>query len=88
MSKKLKNGDAVRRLYNLTVQTSANNNLIPFRPRFINKWYAHLMGYFWLPCHKCGKKFGGHEWYGSEAHQGICPRCVLKRYNETGSLNE
>ena len=29
--------------------------------RFLNKLYANLLGYFWLPCPVCGKYFGGHE---------------------------
>lgn len=31
------------------------------RFRFFNKIYAHMFGYFWLSCPKCGKMFGGHE---------------------------
>ena len=29
--------------------------------RKINKLYANLFGYFWLPCPSCDKMFGGHE---------------------------
>lgn len=29
--------------------------------RYINKLYAKLFGYFWLPCPICGEMFGGHE---------------------------
>jgi hypothetical protein len=29
--------------------------------RFLNRIYAHLLGYFWKPCPICGKFFGGHE---------------------------
>jgi hypothetical protein len=29
--------------------------------RFLNRIYAHLFGYFWLPCPNCGRYFGGHE---------------------------
>lgn len=29
--------------------------------RWLNKVYAILLGYFWLPCPVCGKEFGGHE---------------------------
>jgi hypothetical protein len=57
--------------------------------RRLNKLYANLNGYFWLPCPLCGKEFGGHEWkdynglsssvsvpdmeYGGK---GICPDCT------------
>lgn len=29
--------------------------------RTLNRIYAWLFGYFWLPCPVCGKYFGGHE---------------------------
>jgi C4-type Zn-finger protein len=29
--------------------------------RYLHRLYAHLFGYFWLPCPVCGKEFGGHE---------------------------
>lgn len=29
--------------------------------RTLNKIYAWLFGYFWLPCPVCGRMFGGHE---------------------------
>ena len=31
------------------------------RFRFFNRIYAGILNYFWLPCPKCGKMFGGHE---------------------------
>lgn len=31
-------------------------------PRWIAKLYADIMGYFWIPCPRCGRMFGGHEW--------------------------
>lgn len=31
------------------------------RPRWVNRLYANLLGYFWLPCPICGQMFGGHE---------------------------
>ena len=56
--------------------------------RFLNKCYARLFGYFWLPCPVCSKYFGGHEWgcsefsaiwvEGREHRQGICPSCEAK----------
>ena len=48
--------------------------------RLLNKIYAFIMGYFWLPCPNCGKMFGGHE----SGHKSIlkngnlftvCPDC-------------
>lgn len=30
-------------------------------PRGLHRLYAKLHGYFWLPCHICGRPFGGHE---------------------------
>ena len=29
--------------------------------RTLNRIYAWLFGYFWLPCPVCGREFGGHE---------------------------
>ena len=29
--------------------------------RWFHWLYAHIGGYFWLPCPVCGKMFGGHE---------------------------
>lgn len=58
-----------------------------YRPRFIQKWYANIAGYFWLPCPLCGTKFGGHEWrrwnhagmpkVGFEStSEGVCDDCA------------
>lgn len=84
----LKNENQLRQLRFLTVCTSAKNHHLPFRPRWINYIYAKLNRYFWLDCHLCGQEFGGHECYGSSGNRGICPSCVLKRFNETGSFYE
>lgn len=51
------------------------------RPRFIQRIYAWLHGYFWLPCPICGEKFGGHEWADSLmtswcSGEGVCPDCT------------
>ena len=50
--------------------------------RWLNKLYANLFGYFWLPCPICGKDFGGHEWLLEDMvmvtwvdGKGVCPRC-------------
>lgn len=63
------------------------------RFRLLNKIYANIMGYFWLPCPLCGQYFGGHEWKYGEYHSipskkkgiytGICPDCGFKREKET-----
>ena len=29
--------------------------------RLLNKLYAWMFGYFWLPCPVCKENFGGHE---------------------------
>ena len=51
--------------------------------RFLNRCYAFLFNYFWLPCPLCGKDFGGHQWkdgaflatsYGTG--EGVCPDCA------------
>ena len=57
-------------------------------PRWCHRLYAHLFGYFWLPCPMCGSYFGGHEgpWVGRESlmvdtqtSQVCCPdrRCSV-----------
>lgn len=60
------------------------------RFRALNRCYAAMFGYFWLPCPACGRAFGGHEWRprrghvdsipdverGPGASRGICPDCV------------
>jgi len=57
--------------------------------RALNRTYARLNDYFWLPCPLCGQAFGGHEWVpNNEYHtietvpgrgQCICPDCGAKR---------
>lgn len=86
--KQLKSEDDLRRLFFLTVQTSQEEHSMPFKPRWINRLYAHILGYFWLPCNICGKNYGGHETYGSSniTMTTICPTCTLRTYNKTGSF--
>ncbi|KKN52553.1 hypothetical protein LCGC14_0611050 [marine sediment metagenome] len=54
---------------------------ISLLPRWIHRWYAHLLGYFWLPCPICKRKFGGHEITGASVQYStglckcICPAC-------------
>lgn len=54
-------------------------------PRFLHQLYAWLFGYFWLPCPRCGRMFGGHEWQFNGDHvmvdgraMGTCGKCVPK----------
>ena len=76
----------LRKHYFSSRWTNAVNHHLPYKPRWINFLYATLLGYFWLPCHKCNTKFGGHESYASEDYKCICPKCGIKQYNETGSI--
>lgn len=58
------------------------------RLRTLNKVYAAVAGYFWLPCPLCEKEFGGHEWRDIDGKAssipaaaggnrvGICPDCT------------
>lgn len=56
------------------------------RWRLLNKIYAKLFGYFWLPCRLCGQHFGGHEWddgnnirfCNAAFEEGICRDCGAK----------
>ena len=57
------------------------------RFRRLNKWYANLMGFYWLPCPVCGQMYGGHEAAGNVLENGtpisdmVCKDCnkrVLK----------
>ena len=49
----------------------------PVRWRWLNRWYAKTLFYFWLPCPICGEPFGGQEtllghvlWHSE--HEGSC----------------
>lgn len=58
-----------------------------------NRAYAHMNGYFWMPCASCGEMMGGHEWlhehwnsvpdpeYPDDPTRGvaICPDCIFAR---------
>lgn len=59
------------------------------RPRFLQRLYAWLHAYFWLPCPVCGRKFGGHEWEltniiwpadSSPMGKGVCSRECMERF--------
>lgn len=56
---------------------------MPYRPRFLNRVYAWIRGYFWIPCPICKRGFGEHEWIqGNELwltdrdSVAVCPRCA------------
>ena len=60
--------------------------------RLLARLHAALSGQFWLPCHGCGRMYGGHEWSIIDGHfkvipvgdqrasvrraKGICPACT------------
>ena len=54
-------------------------------PRWYHKLYAFVAGYFWLPCPRCGREFGGHEksggtdWYPNGEGRTCCSNCVGDR---------
>lgn len=48
-------------------------------PRWLHHAYARAMGYFWLPCPRCGRMYGGHEAdpnYFTADNMCVCPACV------------
>jgi hypothetical protein len=61
--------------------------------RLIQRAYAKVHGFFWLPCPVCGREFGGHEWADVDGlpsmvpddrdpalSHGICPDCTMQGY--------
>ena len=56
------------------------------KARKLNKAFANLFGWFWLPCPLCKQEFGGHEWRETSDRgilytsmtggKGICPDCA------------
>jgi hypothetical protein len=64
--------------------------------RRLNRVYASLAGYFWLPCPMCGEMFGGHEagdanlWDDVEGRRGSvgCWRHTVDVYPATPELME
>lgn len=71
-----------------TSATSAFARLVPYRFRCAHHLWAWLSRYFWLPCRRCGKPFGGHELrtvrgvpvtdLGEGHGTVICPPCAEK----------
>ena len=64
--------------------------VFPYRPRWVHRAWAGLVGYFWISCPLCDDPFGGHEWrdvngkpscipdeeIGGGSHKAICPACT------------
>ena len=69
-------------MYFAIIQTTKMNHGLPYKPRWINKLYAKLFGFFWLECDKCGTEYGGHEAYDGENNRCVCPECSVKKHNE------
>lgn len=55
--------------------------------RVVNRAFAAVTGYFWLPCPLCKQYFGGHQWRdingqssvienGEGSGTAICPDCT------------
>lgn len=57
------------------------------RLRLLDRAYAYVNGYFWLPCPLCGRHFGGHEHGGvttvGDKLKTICPTCTAERDRES-----
>jgi hypothetical protein len=54
---------------------SKKGHHLPTRIRWVNWLYALLCSYFWLPCPRCGRMFGGHEGGGSMGGRRTCDLC-------------
>ncbi len=48
---------------------------LPTRVRRVNWLYALLCGYYWAPCPRCARMYGGHETGGSMGGLCTCDRC-------------
>lgn len=55
---------------------------LPHEPRWLARVAARMLGYFWLPCPRCGRRFAGYEVTGSvydddsrTRGKGTCDRC-------------
>lgn len=71
---------------NRTIPSPLHMATYPFRAAA-----ARLLGYFWLPCPLCGRKFAGFQWKNRRGLPssipvdaawwrgvGICPTCTRK----------
>ena len=63
-------------------------------PRWMHRFYAKFMGYFWLPCPICGEYFAGYEpdagsWYqGGGSGQTVCVNCSGEAQRRTAAAIE
>jgi len=37
------------------------NRYTRYLPRWLNRRFAQLFGFYWMPCYRCGQHHGGHE---------------------------
>jgi predicted RNA-binding Zn-ribbon protein involved in translation (DUF1610 family) len=51
--------------------------------RKLNRIYARLNNYFWLPCPLCGQEFGGHECVVGNEYYALYDQSPEER-NRTG----
>ena len=61
----------------------SNKRDLRARPRWVQKLWARLWGYFWLPCPLCGNEVGGHEawgdlYLGDGKSTSVCINCAEK----------
>ena len=45
----------------------------PAHPRWLNRLWSWLGGWFWSPCPLCGRHFGGHEWRDIRGQTSVIP---------------
>lgn len=69
-----------RRLPNGDMQSSSRNLWLAAAwsrmPKVVRWAWASFAGYFWLPCPRCGRMYGGMEdSAGSEGNRSTCYRC-------------
>jgi hypothetical protein len=62
-------------------------------PLWIRRLYAHVFGYFWLPCPICNCMFGGNEWENGAtllndhfSGVGVCPSCKAEAQRRNARL--
>jgi len=78
----------------VTIRMSGDDRRVPtpadlfwHEPRWLHKVIAKVGHFFWLPCPRCGREFGGHEWrYAFQEvaddppergrGRGVCPWCA------------
>ena len=63
-------------------------------PRWWHHLHACVAGYFWAPCPRCGRYFGGHEehggddWYPTGEGRICCEHCPGDRTLVNGEWRE